>query len=151
MSIRPESHLPNLATSLSSKLVALLPLILLAAGCGDGGERHFYSQIQGTVTCEGKGLESASISFEGGPAGTFGGPVEAGKYHFDNVAEGTYDVVIYPIIASSVKLDPKSRLAEPRRRTDIPSQYRSALTSGIKATITTGVNTFDVELEKEAL
>lgn len=126
-------------------------IILIVPGCGASGDRYFPGRIQGTVTCDSVGLENASISFEGGPSGTFGGKLEDGKYFLENVAVGTYDVVIYPIAQGQQKLDPSAPAYDPILRADIPTRYRSALTSGIKATITSGSNTLDVRLERENL
>ncbi|MDB5385793.1 MAG: hypothetical protein JWM11_1439 [Planctomycetaceae bacterium] len=144
--IRLRLRLPNFARG---AVLGFVFLSLTATGCYESGERHFPGQVRGTVTCAGAGLESASISFEGGAAGAFGGPVHGGKYQLENVAEGNYDVVIYPVNTSTPELDPNAPPYDPLSRTDIPPHYRSALTSGLKATITSGSNTFDFQLDAE--
>jgi hypothetical protein len=131
----------NIAKGIAAGLIVVA---LLFAGCGSG-ERRFPGRVSGTVTFEGEGLDDASISFEGGPEGTFGGPVEGGKYELDNVAEGTYHVVIYPVNESSTPLDPKASGVQVSRN-DIPARYRSAATSGFQITIGSGANTLDLDL-----
>lgn len=129
----------------TSNVVTLFVVALLLSGCGTSGERRFPGRVSGNVTFEGEGLEDASISFEGGPEGTFGGPIQGGKYELDNVAEGTYNVVIYPVYESSMPLDPNASNSRNSRK-DIPTRFRSAATSGFKTTIESGANTFDLEL-----
>jgi hypothetical protein len=131
-----------------SQIRRVLPLIpiLILSGCGGG------TQIEGSVTLDGKPVEDGTIAFSlvGGKDATVGGPVKNGKYSLESsrkLTPGTYRVEINWLEPTGKKVENKSDKGTEveERKQLIPMKYnlKSELTTEIKS----GSNSANFELK----
>jgi hypothetical protein len=146
---------------LSARLVlAALPLLLAAAGCGAEGDQRPREPVSGTVTFEGKPLDNGTIEFQPSSAAeavAAGGTVAQGRFAIPKDAgpvPGKYRVAIYDQAntATTGSAEGGGPVAATRKslaelRGAIPPRYNSAteLTADVKAG---GPNRFSFELKK---
>ena len=126
----------------------LLGLLLVAAlgGCGS----NEFSPLSGTVTYQGKPLESGTVSFKHKKLGTTGyGQLQAGGTYTvktgrnEGLKSGDYDV--YVVAAEIIKGDANSA---PNVKLTIPARYADPESSGLRCTVPTKDGTYDIVLEK---
>ncbi|MBX6315072.1 MAG: hypothetical protein IRY99_19480 [Isosphaeraceae bacterium] len=136
----------------------LLIAILAAAvvGCGSAGDGLPRQHVSGTVTFEGKPLESGSIQFlpaTPDQATAAGGVIIDGKYDIPSdqgPTPGTYKVMIFTTssgVPAPTDAPPGEVVVAPKSAMVIPVRYnhQTELTVKVEAG---GPNTFDFKLTK---
>ena len=135
-----------------STAIAVLAALVLVAGCRRQMAVH---PVGGRVTLDGKPLLDASISFrpERGPEAV--ATLDAdGRYRLSTRAAGDGAVagahaVTLALVTEGLALDPGKppRLEKPSPgAVPVPERYLRAETSGLRATVVPGTNTFDFDL-----
>jgi hypothetical protein len=124
---------------------------LLFAGCGPAAKPT--GKLQGAVTFEGTPVKDASIQVQSLKTGAAAAAkVDAGKFNFETpIVTGEYQVSITPITVVPEPISKDGAIPPPPKpveRPDIPEKYRDLNKSGLKVTVKTGDNTFDVDMKK---
>ena len=130
-------------------------------GCGPGGpDLGPFGQVQGTVTFQGQSVTKGMITFNC-PATGHVGTAEfdsEGSYKMslngrEGLPLGDYVISIRPPLTAQNDVDPSKRvrnnLYDPSISRDIPMKYRYESSSGFKASVVEGENTFDFEMTPE--
>jgi hypothetical protein len=156
-----------LVTTAMSRFAAVTWLVALA-GCS-GEKAPPSGTVSGRLTLDGRPLSAVTLQFRDPTKGILAlsaqdtGP--NGEYHLKvgigpQVPVGEYVVSILPdvdeaaLLASEAGATPE-RIAEAQRKSsasttkkvDVPGRYLSEQTSGLKATVVEGANTFDFDLK----
>lgn len=138
-------------TSRNCLMLTVAAELLVIAGCGPAPKPT--GNLQGTVTFEGGPVEMASIQIRSQSTGeAFAAKIgDDGSYKFDHpVTTGEYAVSVTPDFemppAGSV---PANEIPKPPARDDIPEKYRDPAKSGVVVEVSTGENTFNVEMTQE--
>ena len=131
---------------IASAAIALFLAALVVAGCG---HRKTLGKVSGNVATDGKPVANAVLGFHN---------QEAGIHILANVVDGKYEVKTadglgLPPGEYAVSVHPP-RVENPvgpmlpmeREFPSVPPRYRSEKTSGLTATVTAGVNRFDIEM-----
>jgi len=145
------------------RFTVLLLLTALAAGCGRG-DRSELAAVAGTVTFDGKPLESGKVIFESRGARPAVGTIENGRIvevttyePGDGAPVGSHAVTIQSVAAvgmggsgakpADFKGDPAMLM---RTQSLIPDRYGDPAKSGLKAEVASGEeNVFEFALAKE--
>jgi hypothetical protein len=116
-------------------------VVMCLAGCG-GGEKTY--KVSGTVTFDGKPVESGTISFESaaGGAGVASSGITGGKYELQSKA-GKKKVQI----TASRPLPGKEKEPTPPMESYIPVKYNT-MTELTKEVSASAENRFDFDLKK---
>jgi len=131
-------------------LLFVLALALTATGCGSSGPE--MASVYGTVTYQGKPVPKGTVSFVSadGKHRNATGQLDAnGSYKLqteasgDGAEPGDYDVTVYA--HDEVLLDYKPKVAA-KPTILAPTKYENPKTSGLKRTVKSGSNKFDLEL-----
>lgn len=120
------------------RIAPFVCLLLVCAGCGGG-----RVAVEGSVTFDGKPVESGTISFEpaDGQGATAGGPIEGGRYALSGdsaVAPGKKIVRIRAVRKTGRKIEsgppsPPGTMVE-ETESYIPAQYNTQSTLGCEVT-----------------
>lgn len=132
-------------------VIPFLVLVLVLPGCGGGS-----GSVTGKVTANGKPVTAASIVFKGPTGLTSQTQVQKdGTYKMENAPIG--DVTITVANATEVAdagpaLSPeefakKGAAGVPKMGTQVPPKYGDEKTSGLKTTIKSGSQTYDIDLK----
>ena len=107
----------------------LLPLMSLAAGCGDQAA-YPYTRLTGTVAVDGKPVEQGSLTFtpEGpGPAQAVGASIANGHYVAEKVPLGKVRVTFNATRATGKMLASEHDKPIPEQADMVPEKYRSGM------------------------
>ncbi len=105
------------------------------------------ASITGKVTYKGTPVTDARISFENPDVGAFGTEFKDGSYSIPKGSSGEFTVTITAVIPPmTMTAAPGGKTPKVEKRTDIPKKYTEATKSGLKATLKSGDNTFDVDM-----
>lgn len=125
---------------------------LVAAGCGSGGPS--MGRVSGTVTYQGKALDTGTITFiatDGERPNASGSIQSGGSYSLqttepgDGAVVGDYRVAITDVDPTAFNTSlPGAPPSVPKSA--IPKQYHDPNTSGLTATVAEGNNTKDFKL-----
>ncbi|MDX2038749.1 MAG: hypothetical protein SFX72_19035 [Isosphaeraceae bacterium] len=154
---------------LTLAIALALPMMTIFSGCGDDSGLAQRSPVSGKVSYKGQPLAKGLISFiPGAPDGRAAtGQITDGKYQLttqdenDGAFPGTYTVTIAARVvdmtqateaakkkgATSAAL-PQDFAAKANKdaKNEIPEKYSLPTTSGLKAEVKAGSNTFDFDL-----
>jgi hypothetical protein len=131
-------------------LLALVALALTPLACGTAGPE--MARVSGKVTYQGKPVPKGTVTFVSTNAARRNavGQLDAnGTYRLqteqpgDGAEPGDYDVTVYS--HDDVILDYKPKTPTPPKILS-PEKYENPKTSGLKRTVKSGSNTFDLEL-----
>jgi hypothetical protein len=150
----------------SNALALLLLAIPFAPGCGGDANSPDLHPVSGTVTMDGKPLDSATVFFR--PSGTtkgtgsFGKTDASGKYTLrtdrggEGAVEGTYDVMISREVnadgtpVADVAVDPNAPAeAGGGLRESVPAAYSDYQRPTLNATVPPGGTTADFALKSK--
>jgi hypothetical protein len=128
--------------------------VIAAAGCGDSGDGLDRQAIWGTVTLDGKPLESGQIQFQPPPNTAqpvpASGTISAGKYSIpraEGPVPGTYQVAIFSGPGEAVAEETPGK-APAARKEAIPTKYNAE--TKLKAEVKPGGdNAFNYDLTSE--
>jgi hypothetical protein len=130
---------------------------VIVPACGESGPTLPMGKVSGKVTYQGKPLTSGSVTFVSTETNrpNANGPIAPdGTYnlHTQNfgsgAALGDYDVAISSIDPNELNTPlPGTAPLEKKIKSTIPKKYGDPKTSGLKETVKSGTNTFDLELK----
>ncbi len=128
---------------------------VLAASCGERGERlpETGASLEGTITYGGAKVPFATVTVMGQNGMATGNVQEDGRYRVVNVPLGEVKIGVNTTAAkgayvSKVMAESKGKGRSPSRFVDVPAKYHDQETSGLKTTVTKGVNTYDIVIPK---
>jgi hypothetical protein len=139
-----------------SPFIVLLALATLAPLSGCGTSKPPTGSVHGSVTFDGKPVNSGNVIFENGPQGIFKASELAadGTYRVEDLPLVEYTICVQPPEAEvpnenssfdgSAPL-PKANVALPK---DIPARYHKSHTSPERYTPTEGEQQYDIQLKK---
>lgn len=145
-------------STISMKIILSGIMLVAAAGCGQSGMEYTTSQVKGTVSYQGKPLETGKIRFI--PDGEVVNGQVAGKAIFANIKDGSYTITAEDgatvgknrVEIKSYRGSGKMMIAsggEGEKVEEvvqfIPSQYNSE--SELSVEIKEGENTLDFDLK----
>jgi len=116
---------------------------LIASGCGPG-----VPSLSGTVTLDGRPLDSGQVTFQGANLPTAYAQIGAdGSYAAktgatSGIPAGTYQIAV----AAYEEIPSKNPDTPPDRRLLTPKQYQSAEKSGLSFEVMQGSNEHNIEL-----
>ena len=144
--VRPERGLMTRVTD----FVMLGGLVCAFAGCGQGTRPVGPGQdasISGKVTYKGQPVTDARLSFENTDRGAYGTEFKGGSYSIPKLVSGEFVVTVTPVIGP-MTMTPAAdgSIPKPTERADIPKKYRTAAESGVKTTVKTGTNTYNLDM-----
>ncbi len=121
--------------------------IIVSGGCGGGGTP--VGSVSGTVTSQGQPVTEAQVSFRSSETGK--GNIatldSSGEFALPEALEvGTYTVSVTPPAPPAPDMDAGPQ-PPPKQYDNIPREYRSELSSPLKAVVEEGENQFPFELE----
>jgi hypothetical protein len=130
-------------------LFCFLAAMLTLTSCGDSK----IATVKGTVTFNGKPIESGSISFfpvDGAKAGTAGGIIKDGKYSCSDVPIGLMRVYVtgLPKLAGMKRPYPDAP-EKPYYVESMPGKYSSPAETELELDVKLGVNEKDWNLKGE--
>lgn len=136
---------------LSFSSFALPLIVMMTAGCG-GADRGPQAQLTGKVTFVGQPVPEGTVQLAkvGGGAGAAANINSDGSYRVvavDPLPPGEYQIVIVPPMIEDASNPNSSPVQKPKEMEQIPTRYRTAKTSPLKATLKEGANTADFDLE----
>jgi hypothetical protein len=130
-------------------LLRLLLLSLLCTGCGNG----VGASVTGQVLYDGQPLTSGAVTFQPVAAGPLAiGDIQPdGEYALrtgdqDGLFPGEYLVTV---VATGPMPEPTEANPMPLPKLLIPARYGDVNTSGLKYTVSPGVNRIDITLARE--
>lgn len=125
---------------------------IFVTGCGGGGPS--MGRVSGTVKLDGKPLTKGTVTFiatDGKNPNATGAIDSSGKYTLqttepgDGAVVGSYKVAISDTDTAALNTAMPGMPA-PVQKSAVPKSYLDAGTSGLTATVTTGSNTKDFDL-----
>lgn len=122
-------------------------------GCGKGSGAGELAPVTGTVTYKGKPVKKAYVTFypTGGGQPAAGTTDDEGKFELsDGAVVGEHKIAIAASGADESVMQPgDSKTAAKKKSTSdaIPTKYADPETSGLKRTVKSGENNFDIKLE----
>lgn len=126
--------------------LCIAAMAVAVSGCGPDGPVTY--SVSGTVTVEGKAIESGTISFEDRTTGNSGGTdLKSGGSFNVQLQKGAYEVSVTPpleLVANSPETSPEER---PRTDTGIADKYWAGDTSGLTLAIDGDVSGHEFKLE----
>ena len=136
-------------------LGALLPLLLLATGCGGRGD------VAGKVSLDGKPLPAGTIIFQDSKKHAVSAEIKDGEYAATGVPTGDVKVAVdttslkgrAEMLVGGVKLSDQEAAARAQQAKEmlakyrpIPTKYADPEKSGLTTKVNTGSNQYDVTL-----
>jgi hypothetical protein len=138
-------------------------VLALSAGCGDESIRS--QPVAGVVTLDGQPVEGATVTFspleQGRQDASFGRTDAEGRYRLrtvrgkaeDGTTPGEYAVVITKTeLVETGKMLPTpigTLVPQTKPKENVPLKYTDPTTSGFKATVVKGENTFDFHMKSK--
>lgn len=133
-------------------VLTVVSMGLVASGCGSSVPHSDKprSAVQVSVTRNGEPLPGAELNLVNDATGEGGGGVlnSESVVELDQVAHGTYQVVILPPPADPLPPTGNSLAATPQNLLNIPAQYRSAKTTPFKLTIPSETSEFTFDISE---
>jgi hypothetical protein len=128
---------------------------VLAISCGERGDRlpETGASLEGTITYGGVKVPFAMVTAMGQNGMATGNVQEDGRYKLANVPLGEVNIAVNTQAAkgdyvSKVMAESKGKGKSPSKFVDVPAKYHDVEKSGLKTTVTKGVNTYDIVISK---
>src|SRR5438552_11231046 len=128
---------------------------VLAASCGERGERlpETGASLEGTISYGGAKVPFAMVTVMGQNGMATGNVREDGRYNVKNVPLGEVTIGVNTMAAkgeyvSKVMAESKGKGKSPSKFVDVPAKYQDPENSGLKTTVTKGVNAYDIVIPK---
>jgi hypothetical protein len=136
-------------------LGVIVEFAVLTMSCGERGERlpETGASLEGSITYGGTRVPFAQVTLMGQNGMATGNVQEDGHYRIRNAPLGEVKIAVNTTAAkgeyvSKVMAESKGKGRSPSKFVDVPAKYHDQETSGLKTTVTKGVNTYDIVIPK---